>query len=728
MFITEIIKLKSVSTYGATPELVPNAPVLESAVLSGTDYILTFSLPADHQTPSGDYYTYVDGQPQFDNYTGLVRTISGLNIEADHTFSIDARYTQYDPIQFYMSNIITVIASEISVTSVSILPSTTTIAIGATELLTETVLPENATVKTGVWSSSNDALATVDQSGVVIGVAEGSPIITFTTTDGNFKDTTDITVLTSIAVTDVYVTPPTASVSVGATRQLTAVFTPTNAGDKTGTWSSNNANSTVDANGLVTAVTDGTSIITFTTNDGSFTDTTDITVTTGVELLKAFPEAMGAAAYTTGGRRGEVVHVTNLNDSGTGSLRWALMDASNRTSSRTIVFDISGIIQLTSDMLVEGGDYAHGITIAGQSAPEGNITITGGKIKFYRINDIVVRYLKFRSTTDVNGSLLVGDANNTIFDHLTGSHTESTEVCFGLVDNSVNDTVLTTNRTFQNNLVHNCGLGLILGDTTPSSNTYAPSYSVINNVYTTVGWRAAAKVGGALRLDVINNTTHNHTSRLMRIDDWDYELNNVGNYHSKGGRNISKLNAAYYGTNNGLIFESDNYYDPTFVDESSNPVSGNISDFPWVDFAGNRDTAVPPTSFTDNAFPYNNPETLNILSNSQLKTQVIPFVGCYKYINDSGVVVENRDAFDTDAINQTITQSLSENTVGLYDLTLGEIPTQNNTRPVGFYVSNPHIPEAYLIAKGLPQNATVHNDLNPTGYTYLEQYLNQVDN
>lgn len=74
-------------------------------------------------------------------------------------------------------------------------------------------------------------------------------------------------------------------------------------------------------------------------------------------LIKAFPGAVGGGSYATGGRGGTVVHVTNLNDSGEGSLRWALCDPQWLTEDwqgvpRVIVFDVGGVIALKDRLVI----------------------------------------------------------------------------------------------------------------------------------------------------------------------------------------------------------------------------------------------------------------------------------------------------------------------------------------------------------------------------------------
>lgn len=131
----------------------------------------------------------------------------------------------------------------------------------------------------------------------------------------------------------------------------------------------------------------------------------------------AFPGAEGYARYTTtGGRDGEVYHVTSLADSGPGTLR----DAVSR-GNRTIVFDVSGYIDLESNLVIVNDS----LTIAGQTAPGDGITI-----RYYTVrmaaNNLIIRFIRFRRSQvkDVNDG---ADAawgrrmNNVILDHCSFS-------------------------------------------------------------------------------------------------------------------------------------------------------------------------------------------------------------------------------------------------------------------------------------------------------------------
>lgn len=128
----------------------------------------------------------------------------------------------------------------------------------------------------------------------------------------------------------------------------------------------------------------------------------------------AFPGAEGHGRYVTGGRGGKVVHVTNLNDSGTGSFREAV-----KSGKRIIVFDVAGVIALKSDL-----KFADNITILGQTAPSPGITL-----RYYTVqpgNNNIIRFLRIRrgEEKDINdGADATWQRNKTgiIFDHCSFS-------------------------------------------------------------------------------------------------------------------------------------------------------------------------------------------------------------------------------------------------------------------------------------------------------------------
>jgi len=133
--------------------------------------------------------------------------------------------------------------------------------------------------------------------------------------------------------------------------------------------------------------------------------------------LKAFPSAEGFGKYASGGRGGIVVEVTNLNDSGEGSLRWALTEAGRENA--TIVFRVSGIITLEKDIRAK----LNHVTIAGQTAPGEGILYRGGKLNLGGSKNVIMRNLRgrigLRDDKDFikGGSIGIENADTIIIDH-----------------------------------------------------------------------------------------------------------------------------------------------------------------------------------------------------------------------------------------------------------------------------------------------------------------------
>lgn len=181
---------------------------------------------------------------------------------------------------------------------------------------------------------------------------------------------------------------------------------------------------------------------------------TTSTTAAGKEPVPAFPGAEGFGARAVGGRGGDVYHVTNLSDSGPGSLREGIRTA---RGPRTIVFDLSGTIFLRSTLKVDRPF----LTLAGQTAPGDGVTVAGFDTVISGTHDVIVRYLRFRPG-DINcpgfqgDALSVTDSHDVILDHISASwsidetvsvtHSDRVTVQWSIIAESLNAACHTKGR------------------------------------------------------------------------------------------------------------------------------------------------------------------------------------------------------------------------------------------------------------------------------------------
>ena len=297
----------------------------------------------------------------------------------------------------------TITVTMVPVASVTVTPATASVDSSKTVQLTAALRDANGGTLTGrtvTWTSLNPGVATVSSSGLVTGVKSGTADV-YALSEGK-SDTATITVVTPppppppAPVASVTVTPASVTVETSRTAQLTATLRDANGTTLTGrtvTWTSLSPSvATVTSNGLVTGVTVGTANV-YALSEGK-SDTAVITVVAPPPPppppppgLRAFPGAQGFGSSTPAGRGGTIVRVTNLNDTGAGSLRAAL----SVPGPVVIIFEVSGTIRVGENLVV-----THPFTtIAGQTAPSPGITLRGGT---FRINthDVLIQHLRFR--------------------------------------------------------------------------------------------------------------------------------------------------------------------------------------------------------------------------------------------------------------------------------------------------------------------------------------------
>lgn len=230
------------------------------------------------------------------------------------------------------------------------------------------------------------------------------------------------------------------------------------------------------------------------------------TITLTDSDIKAFPTAIGFGKNVDAGRGGSVVFVINRNSSGPGSLEYAI---ENVTGNRTIIFQVSGTITLTDNLTIpdDGGD----VYIAGQTAPEGGITIAGQQLQI-RGDNTIVRFIRSRpgeNATGDDGIRVTSDAgakSGLIIDHCSVSWGVDAGIDIGgIVYNSGNgwSDVTIQNTIIAENLVN--GYGMLLWRETDS-------ISIIKNLFAHNVDRNIRASTQNTSFEFINNLIYNYES------------------------------------------------------------------------------------------------------------------------------------------------------------------------------------------------------------------------
>lgn len=455
--------------------------------------------------------------------------------------------------------------------------------------------------------------------------------------------------------------------------------------------------------------------------------------------IAAFPGAEGGGKYSFGGRGGKVIVVTNLNDDGPGSLRWAC----EQGGARTVVFNVSGIIRISSPLIIR----APYITIAGQTAPGDGVCVAGETV-WINTHDVIVRYMRFRRgetnvgrRDDAIGGNPVG---NIIIDHVSAS--------WGLDENMsmyrhmYNDSTGkpeekrgTVNITIQNSIfaealdTWNHAFGSTLG---------GENCSFMRNLWANNAGRNPS-IGWNGIFNFANNVIFNWVHRSIDGGDYTAMYNIINNYFKPGPATPKDENIGHriLKPESGRSKLKYHVYGRTYVHGNIMEGHDAITKDNWaggvqVEEQGNTD------GYTD-AMKWNQPlpmPEMTIVSATEAKAYVLA---------NAGATLPKRDAVDVRIVKQVTTGKI-EPTEGVK---LPETQFKHRRMPIDSYkigiITDPVQVGGYPEYKGtpykdsdndgIPDSWEVKNGLNPKdasdaakaskknkGYTNIEDYLNSV--
>ncbi len=421
----------------------------------------------------------------------------------------------------------------------------------------------------------------------------------------------------------------------------------------------------------------------------------------------AFPGAEGAGRFTSGGRGGVVYEVTNLDNSGPGSFRQGV----EMSGARTIVFKVSGNIELASDIRIRNGN----LTIAGQTAPGDGITLKGAGV-VVEANNIIIRYIRFRPG-DISGRELDAiwgrDQSDIIIDHCSMSWATDETASFYDNDNFTIQYCILSESLYES--VHGKGRhgygGIWGGRKASFHHNLLAHHSSRNPRFNGARYNTTPETE---IVDFRNNVIYNWGSGNSAYGGEKGNHNIVNNYY-KSGPALTSGEKRYRIVNPTLSDPKGKYY-----------VEGNfVAGFPAIT-ADNWSGGVQPAS---NAVRMNEP--FNVVP---LETQHTAEEAYESVLAEAGASYPRRDPVDRRIIQETATGTATYG--GAYGAERGIIDTQETvggwpelqSAPAPVDSDNDGMPDAWEEANGLDPNNTADRnmDINGDGYTNLENYLNEL--
>jgi hypothetical protein len=435
----------------------------------------------------------------------------------------------------------------------------------------------------------------------------------------------------------------------------------------------------------------------------------------------SFPGAEGWGRFAIGGRGGRVIHVTNLNNSGPGSLRAAV----EAEGPRTIVFDVSGLITLT-DRLILRNPYC---TVAGQTAPGKGICIRDYDFGTLGGSDFIIRYMRVRVGKEIGtdktlGGMGMGSSDHSIMDHCSISWAQDEEFSSRSAGN------ITLQRTLISEALHVAG-----------HNNYPPGTS--HGFAASIGGNVASfhhnllahcegrnwSLAGGLdpsghhtgSLDIRNNVVYNWDGRTT--DGGAKEVNFVRNYYKPGpasGDELDELNPQFEAPD----FGPQQYYVEGNVMEGVHGPEGPLPPFEGVDPQGTQPWPVTvPEPFFEHY--------VTTQSAADAYNDVLADVGCNRPMlddHDIRIINETRNGTFTYRGYITDRPGLIDNQAdaGGWE-TYPEIH-----RAANFDTDGDGLPNWWEAANHLNCNSPAddlsdaNGDINGDGYTNLEEYLNYL--